>query len=165
MATPRLTSMRQAVWNAIDNYAPLDDVFKHKERHEDIGALKGTEWVPNMGQIPALEIRPASVGSPWFTNQNQKISYSLQVAVWSRTRDTRGLERLWELLLRAFWQATPTGTTQTYVMAATDNATFAAGMSFEEVPAANGSPSVWRSTGLIQLEKLWNPRLETEALT
>lgn len=107
MALPLLTTIRQAVWAAINNYEPLNDVFVTKFDDEEIHSLAGPERIPAIGQMPSIEVRPVSCRTVWKNNQSQELTYTLSIVVYTPRLDCRPIEQIWELLVRALWQSKP----------------------------------------------------------
>lgn len=167
MAVPHLTRMRRAVWSAIDNWAPLTTVIRRKIKHEDSGAGNaGVAYVPTIGDLPALELLPASGVTPWVLNQSQEVQYSLQLILWTKHWDLLAAEKLWEELQRCLWQSKADGAGQTYIEAQTHNFLTDGAGSIQHVALANQNGQVATRWSIpLALRWRWNPRLETEALT
>lgn len=157
--TPILTTMRSAVWDAIDNWPPLRDRFKRKYRFEDADALDMADLVPALGDLPAIALVPAGGDSPWSTNQGQTLSYDLDVWLWTLHWDAAAAEALWTEFAIALHQCAPSGSGQTYLDAA---AVKWSGGPFARNPVALDGMTLW--VWRIRLERLWNPRLAASVL-
>jgi hypothetical protein len=83
LATPILTKARQSVWDSIENWAPIAAYFKTRRRFEDKIDTRGATWVPALGELPAIEIFPAVMETPWVNNIQQRAAYALTVRVWT----------------------------------------------------------------------------------
>lgn len=162
MATPHLTTMRQALWQAIDNWRPFQEgggVFRQIWRFETVGAMREQDITPSRGRLPALAIVPTSASSDWANNQQQGITYAVEIVIYTDRVDVRRGELLWEEMVRCLWQSAPTGSTRTYVAAATNDVFVASGPTVTEI----GEISAWRWP--VTMLRHWNPRLETDPLT
>lgn len=104
MPTPILTSVRQAVWNAIDTWPALEGQFARTYRYEDRPGTLGGRPTPSIGDLPALSIYPDSARTSWTLNQSQDVRYPLRFDVWTREWDVRTGERLWEEIVKALYQ-------------------------------------------------------------
>lgn len=163
MATAYLTQMRQALWNAIDNYTHLEGVFKRQYRAEGKEALKMADLVPGMKDMPAIGIQPSSGNNPWDTNSMTRLSYVCEVWIWTPHWDLLMGEKLIELLIRAFHQATPAGTTQPYVDAAANP--WSVGQ-FSRILRNNEEGIVTHTAWVlpVSLSRQWGPGVETRTL-
>lgn len=159
MATPHLTAMRQSLWDAIENWPAFNDVFKQMWKFESVGAMREQDITPSRGKLPALAIVPSSGESGWVTNQEQEITYSVEIVIYTDRIDVRRGELLWQEMVRCFWQSAPSGTTRTYIAAATNDVMTASGPTATEI----GEITAWRWPVTLKLH--WNPRLDTDLLT
>lgn len=162
MATPHLTAMRQALWTALEANAALAAKIKTKFKWEDSGAtLSPTEFIPALGECPALSIFPLDVRSTWETNQEQEIFYTLGAKYWTPEWNVLTAERIWELIERAFWQY-PALFNSIY-----SDSTIGLPSRWRRVPSSDGdeSATLIEVTWNFDLRWKWNPRLETDPLT
>lgn len=164
MARPLLTQMREALWEAIDQWPELRGQFKAKFRADQLHQLFADGFAPALGQLPAIAILPESAGTGWDTNQGQRIQYGLHVFVWVRGLDAEPGERIWQQFHRAVWQAKPTGSTQTYIDRVAEEITVA-GPAAVLIPEAGTRPAMTRWEWPITLSARWNPRLDIAPLT
>ena len=163
MAVPHLTAMRRSVWSAIDNWDPFDGFFRLKYRGEGKGAMVPADLVPPLAKIPAILIEPESGNTPWTANQLQSISYALSVVVWTPGYSPLLGEWIWEQFSRMLYQAAPSGTTQSYVEAQSNNHSVVQPAS-TAILDADGNPYMRSWSWSLTLEKQWNPNSETEVL-
>lgn len=164
MATPHLTTMRQSLWDAINNWPDLINVFHRKWRFEDTGAMLLADFVPTVGELPSLAIAPTTAASEWATNQQQRIVYAQQIVWWTRGLSLLEGERIWQWLCRAIWQSSP-GVGSPYVLAATDEAPLLTGPASVQLPGVAGKSAMVRWSMTVTLSKRWNPRTDAGALT
>lgn len=119
-----LTVGRRAVWQAIDNWPALQDVFKAKFRGEgDMprsflpGERVNLEDGPtSQNQLPAISILPATLETEWILNQLQQNSYGLAVILWTDGWGVTQSEYLWQQVIEAIFKCKPPGSPRaTYV--------------------------------------------------
>ncbi len=168
MAIPTLTQMRRAVWSAVDAWPAFDGLFRRKFKLESRGALDPQDYIPTMGDLPAIAIGPAGVPStPWHTNQTQIINYAIDVTVWTSHRSVNQGELIWEQFNRCVWQQTPPGSGTTYLFHTDhgqlqDHTVTQPGAIF--IADADGVQTMMRWSWSMTLNRLWNPRQETTEL-
>ena len=168
MAVPTLTQMRRAVWSAVDAWPAFDGFFKRKFRLESRGALEPRDYIPAMGDLPCIAIGPAGVpATPWNSNQDQIITYAIEVTVWTRWRTVNTGEWIWEEFNRCVWQQTPPGSGTSYLFH-TDHGQLADHTVTQpggiQIADADGVQTMMRWSWGMTLQRLWNPRQETTAL-
>ena len=158
--TPRLTAMRNSLWDSIENYAPLQDVFKRKFRLEGKDALQMALLNPSMADMPAIAIQALSGSSPWDTNSMMRFSYSCEIGLWTPHWDLELGEKLIEWIVRSFEQSKPSGSSRSYVWAACSN--FIVG-DFRRTPIPPAENEISKTLWVlgITLQKQWGPGTET----
>ncbi|QDU60003.1 hypothetical protein Pan216_08400 [Planctomycetes bacterium Pan216] len=107
MSTSILTTARQSVWAAIDEWPALAATFRRKWKFEDTGTLQGPEPAPSLGDLPGLAISPASQRHQWAASQTSQILYALDARLWTRHWDVRHGEELIEEITKALYQSGP----------------------------------------------------------
>jgi hypothetical protein len=104
-----LTDARRAVWDSIDNWGPLRDVFKMKVAF-DSNRLEGPhrpEGPTGVADLPAIAIVPSRVTPRWVTNQTQNHPYVLRVSYWTPDFLVDKAEELWDEIVKAVYRAHP----------------------------------------------------------
>ena len=104
MAEPILTSVRQAVWEAIETWPPISSEWKRRYKFEDLPGRLGGDPSPTLGDLPALAIYPDKPTTMWTLNASQEIRYPLRLTLWTREWDVRAGERYWEEIVKALYQ-------------------------------------------------------------
>ena len=67
--TNKLTTVRQSLWDAIDNWAPLATTFQKKAKNdEELPALDLDKDAPELDACPAIAIWPQTEDPRWFEN-------------------------------------------------------------------------------------------------
>lgn len=110
-----LTTAREAVWTAIDNWPSLkreDDtlVFQTTYRFSEDDELQKPSLVevrPSISDLPALAIYPVNVVPQWWTNQNQQLPYFLQFSIFTQDWWLEEPENLYEEVVKAVYRAKP----------------------------------------------------------
>lgn len=161
MAFAKLTQLRQSLWDAVDNYAPLQQYLGsdgRRVRHEDDSPLLPIPYVPSAGDLPALEIVPPTADTPWYRNQTQMNSLAIRLNAWTVSTDVREAEFYWELLNASFWQAKPAGSSISYVHAVADPHSLVQSTTFTliDVPEPEAIQCI-QITMAIMLKVQWNP--------
>lgn len=111
---PILTSARQAVWEAIDNWDELKDSIRRKYRFEDNSAVQ-KDLNPTIGDLPALAIYPSPTPLEWVTNQQHRVGYTLGFQLWTKHWNLLEGEDLWEKIVRGIYQSRPSANERPYV--------------------------------------------------
>lgn len=106
---PSLTTAREALWSAIDNWPDLlpggRPAFKRTIRHgDDEGLLMSAQDV-GIGDLPAIEIAPARLEPRWYLQRNMEFPLVLDVKLIGLRLSE--LEDLVEKVWKAFYQAAP----------------------------------------------------------
>lgn len=165
MALAKLTQLRQAVWDSIDNYEQLRGVFLKKFRHEDLHALATPDPKPGIGQLPSIEVRAATAGTAWSDNLQQTIAYTVNLIIYTPHLDYRIAERIWELIIRSIWQSKPEGESRTYLARLEGFQNNIENFSSTLTPGViEAGSEVVKSEMTLTLKMFWNPRLETHEL-
>lgn len=120
MAT--LTRARRALWDCIDTWHelrqagdPSKSIFRLKMRWNEDQPLMA-DFEPSLSDFPTIEILPAgAISASWDTNVAQSWPYALEIRVWVQGWSLPELEDLAEKVGRAIFQATPEGSTVSYV--------------------------------------------------
>lgn len=114
-----LTTARQAVWTAINNWSALDDVFAttSKLNLED-NAAQQVDIVAGASDLPVILVQPISLLPEWWTNRMQQWPYTLQILIFT-TADVREAEQYAVDVLDAIYQYTAEGQTVPHVKLAT----------------------------------------------
>lgn len=116
--TVKTTDARTAMWNAIEAYPSLANVWKRKFKHETgEGGTLETIISAGIGDMPSIEILPGSQEFDWQTQRMAEFPYNVTVIL-THTRLWQ-LEQYAQDIVKALWSqaATPGGTP--YVRAAT----------------------------------------------
>ena len=103
MSLPLLTQIRAAVWDAGEANTQLAATIQGRFTWDDSGATLLPDMVPALGDLPALSIYPASVSTPWLTNQQQMIGMGLEIKLWTPELAVILPELVWQLFGRAVW--------------------------------------------------------------
>ena len=104
MSDPMLTTARRAVWNAIDTWDSLANLFHRRFMFEDYPGRVSGRPRPALGELPALGIYPDSARTAWAMNQLQEIRYPLRIELWTREWDVCEGERIWEEIIKVLYQ-------------------------------------------------------------
>lgn len=118
-----LTDARLAVWDAIDNWGPLQGRFRQKMRFAPSVAGKLTQEAdePSGVDFPAISIAPSAINPVWLGNQIQFRPLSLTVTIWTRGWNSVGeSEELWEGVIDAIYKCKLPDNSDTYIGAATN---------------------------------------------
>lgn len=106
-----LTAARLAVWQAIDNFPPLNpggvSVFRHTYRYDSTPPNFQIEVGPALSEMPVLGVFPAHAIPEWWTSQIQAIPFALNLVVWTPEADLELAELLPEQLIYALHQSGP----------------------------------------------------------
>lgn len=102
---PILTQMRQAVADSLKNYLPLKQhkVFIHEFERPG----EAEKFTPDPGRLPMISIEPTSMQSPWVNNNEQEITYSLNVSLWTGQLLLTRMEAFWQLIHVALHKSKP----------------------------------------------------------
>lgn len=166
MGKPILTSMREDLWLAIDNYTDLTGAFKRKIKFDQVLGMALDDVQPGPGELPCLAVLPSDAEAPWTTNQGKMTAYNLEFRLWTPGFDARPGERLWELIGRAIFQAHPPGTTRPYVLTKANNVMYGdpratLALVGDDDDGADATIWVWQVGVFYQG---WNPAIEIEPL-
>lgn len=111
----RLTTARQSVWSAIDNWAGLDGVFRKKFRFESANTAGAPEAAhrpdapTSQTDLPAIAIMPGAVTPQWATNLQADHPYTLVIRYWTAGRHVDKSEEIWDQIIQAVHRAKPDG--------------------------------------------------------
>lgn len=109
-----LTEARLAVWQAIDNYAPLANVFRQKLRWDKEQAML-EQVEPSISDLPCISIRSGRVDPEWFTHQQQHLAYLLIIEIWTADWIQEPAEDLFEKTMDALYRSRPGSSGPTYL--------------------------------------------------
>lgn len=116
LPTGRLTKARRSVWDAIENWPALADLFQAKFRFESKiqdGRLVEPAHRPDAptspSELPAIAIMPSAVTPKWATNLQKDHPYALDIVYWTPGRCVDLSESIWDELIKAFYQSKPPG--------------------------------------------------------
>jgi len=126
----KLTAARQAVWNAILNYAPLLDsngnsVFRQQLRFEaempfmagfDVDSIEASL---GFGDLPAITITWGIIQTEWNRNTDQEWTFPANILFWTRDHSYTDPESYAESIIEAVHAQNSPETTVPYVKAAT----------------------------------------------
>jgi hypothetical protein len=119
-----LTTARQAVWDAIDNWPALANTFRQKIRFEKssgtkLGLIDSEE--PSGQDFPCIAVSPSVVNPTWLGNQVQFRPYSLTITIWTAGWDSVNQnEQIWEDVINAIYKCKLPDDSDTYIGAATN---------------------------------------------
>jgi hypothetical protein len=152
--------MRQALWTAIDNWAPLEKVFKKKETLETKSAIPAINFVPAIADLPYLTIVYGQSETPWAAIQEQEMHVRLQVIAWFPDWSLLGPEAAAEELIKAALRGKRKGDDQVVpeVRRVCGQSPVIEPFSLETATANDGAFAT-RITIPMQLKMLWNPAL------
>lgn len=100
-----ITTTRLALVNAIKNWPALSGEIKRYYTFEDYPGLIPGAPSPTIGDMPALEIFPASGNSGWVLNQSQQIEYPMRLTLWTKDWNPARGEEIWEETIKAAYQS------------------------------------------------------------
>lgn len=110
----RLTTARQSVWDAIDNWPALATTFKKKFRFEStqlraesVEATHRPDGPTSQADLPAIAIFPSAVFPKWATNLQKDHPYSLDIIYWTPGKHVDKSEEIWDELIKAIYQSKP----------------------------------------------------------
>jgi len=168
MATiDRLTEIRQAMWNAIDNYSHLSTSFEQKYKFDgETSLIDPDSFTPELGACPAIGIWPNGGGFPWFTNTEQKASCQFDIIIWTPGWELASTsnkpERLLMQVLSALWMSGPSSEddeNQSYLKQASCFFPKNVGFKIDRAKTgSNASNELTRTTLSVTLEFKFNPR-------
>lgn len=104
-----LTDARRAIWDSIDNWGPLRDVFRLKLSF-DSTRLEGPhrpQAPSGTADLPAIAIMPVRVTPRWVTNVTQDHPYVLRVSYWTADTLIDKHEAVWDEIVKAIYRAHP----------------------------------------------------------
>lgn len=120
MGQDKLTDVRHALWDAIENYAPLvtegvSNWSKYKADGE-YPYLDQDADAPDINNLPAIGIWPPDEDlGTWFENTNQMCKVRYEIRLWTAgfelASESSKPERWAWLIREAIWRAGPNGST------------------------------------------------------
>ncbi len=163
----RLTDIRHAMWDAIDNYSYLTNAFQQKYKFDgETAYINPDTFVPEISSVPAIAIWPPGGSLNWFTNSKQKGEQRFEIIIWTPgwelASESSTPEQLMMLVLSALWVSGPSSETdpnQSYIKQA--SCSFVKGVSYRFDRAKTGdgnSNELTRTTIGVTLEYTINPR-------
>lgn len=171
MGQDRLTEVRHSLWDAIENYAPLDTSTWAKFKDDgEFPMFDQDTHQPDINSLPALGIWPADgdLGT-WFENTNQLCKVRYEIKLWTAgyelASDDSKPERWAWLIREAIWRAGPGGSTDfsnSYVKTETCYYPQGFSMSHSKIGVGNGRSQMMTLTSIVVT--LWfndDPRTTT----
>ncbi len=119
-ASPRLSAIRGAVWDSINNWTPLADVWTRKFQ-DSIDVEELALHDPGLADLPAIAVSWGNVGQNWWTHREQKWPASLNVVFWLPAHQIEIAEWRTQQIVQALYRASaaPGPNQVTYLKAAT----------------------------------------------
>lgn len=121
----RFSTVRTAVWDAIDNWPALATTFKQKYRFQSTvpaGQPKQASdrrYEPtSITECDAISIVPQAFPNEWKLNNLMEFDYALTIKCWFKSATADTAEDVMEKLLDAFWGAKASGAPQSYIRTA-----------------------------------------------
>lgn len=118
--SPVLSAARSGVWNAIDNFPSLANVFARKYK-TDVALAELLLRDPAPHELPAIALTWRPMPVDWWTHQQQQWQPTLSITLWLPATWHTAAEHLAQLVSLAVYQAKPEGSSLSYVKAATGN--------------------------------------------
>lgn len=118
MPATLLTDARGAVWDCIDNWAPLQDggeSFIRKKYKFDAELSMLADASPSPADLNAVAIFPSQTIPEPHTASFKRYPYGLDVFFWTRDWVIPHAEKMWENLVDAFYQSKAAGQPRTYI--------------------------------------------------
>lgn len=109
-----LTNARNLLWNAIDNWEPLQaggqqDVL-HKFKFNEGGEMTPEGSQPtSLSELPAIAIFPSNLEVTPEYQRGQRLPYTLEIHMWTRDWVLPRMELLWENVINAAYQSADDG--------------------------------------------------------
>jgi len=158
--TNKLTTVRQSLWDAIDNWPALATTFQKKAKNdEELPSLDLDKDAPEQDCCPAIAIWPQTEDPRWFENANQLVTATYEIRVWTNGWILEPSEEIaWEIR-NAIFRSKPTGGTDTYIKTETCFGFPTIRWSFSKVRGgAKRSQNMTRMSMLVQLKFKDDPR-------
>jgi len=163
----RITEIRHALWDAIDNYSHLSSTFQQKYKFDgETSLIDPDSFIPELGACPAIGIWNNGGAFPWFTNTEQKASCQFDIIIWTPGWELASTsskpERILMQVLSALWVSGPDGETDenaSYLKQA--SCFFPKNVTYRTERAKTGMNScneLTRTTLSVTLEFKFNPR-------
>lgn len=112
-----LTTLRRSVWQAINEWPALQDVFRRKNDFDNGQAAGMPAAAPvAICDLPAIEIFPTTLNPEWETNRAKRMPYVLQCNV--RTAILSEAEWILPQVWAAIHRSAPEGSAVPYVKTA-----------------------------------------------
>lgn len=110
----RLTIARNAVWEAIDNWTALANVFERTYKTSaDFAELQLRD--PSPAELPAIALYWADIKPDWRTNRMQEWPLTMRLTAWFPGDRHTYAETILEHIFDAIYQYTATGDTAPYI--------------------------------------------------
>lgn len=140
MSTNALTPAREAVWDAIDNWAPLTSAgatpIRKKFKFDDETNML-VDAQPSASDLTAFAVFPARTETEGFTNTFRKYPYVLNLTIWTRDWIPSKAEAVWWNVVEALFQSCDTGGgfsyPNTYIFRATSHVPKLGGIDMQAV--------------------------------
>jgi hypothetical protein len=112
-----LTTARNALWLAIDNWRETVEAF-HKKWTFNRTDKSLKRPGPGLGDLPAIAIWTESFDQEWFNNIETKWPVQYRITIWTRDWELSEAEDLLHRVWRALYLAKPEGSNVEYLKAA-----------------------------------------------
>lgn len=158
MGADRLTEIRHSLWDAIENYSPLDTSGWSKFKDDgEFPQFDPDTHSPEISSLPAIGIWPAETDlGRWFENTNQICTVRYEIKLWTGgfelASDDSKPERWAWLIREAIWRAGPGGSTDptaAYVKTETCFYPDQISMSHRKVGGGNGRSQMMTLTSIL----------------
>lgn len=162
--SPRLTAIRNAVWDSIDHWSP----FAEDEEEEippawlrkfqspaDVEEL--TLHDPGLADLPAIAVTWGNIGQNWWTHREQKWPASLNVVYWLPADQIEIAEWRAQQIVECLYRATAEPGGLTYLRAATGYPPEKYSQTIEPVVLGRGQNKAIRGTVAFQLPATFKP--------
>lgn len=103
-----------AIWKAIDNYAPLANVFKLKLRWDKEQAML-EKVEPSISDLPAISVEGVEMNPEWFTHRVQNLAAGFTVKFWTPDWVIKPGAQLWMRVWKALHRSRPGSVGPTYL--------------------------------------------------
>jgi hypothetical protein len=154
--SPRLSAIRGAVWDSIDNWSPFEDVWTRKFKTSgDVEELALHD--PGLADLPAIAVSWGNVGQNWWTHREQKWPASLNVVFWLPADQIEIAEWRSQQIVECLYRATATPGGLTYLRAATGYPPEKYSQTIEPVVLGRGQNKALRGTIAFALPATFKP--------
>lgn len=102
MPDPILTTARNSLWDAIENWPALEGVFKRQYKFDGDDS---PEVNPNASQLPAIMIYPDPGFARMVLNRAHEQDYKLLVMTFTSTWNLIKPDEYWQEIVKAAWKS------------------------------------------------------------